>query len=211
MFIKSSFLKIFTIFLSIFIVFSCATTTPEESNSSSDTSTYEDSNMPSKISMDVPPTLKNSPGLKSMGSEVTSQAYLLLKNYVSWGMGITLFIDGVLYNLYQNRDYLLSHLGEQIPVNEGYVVFNTNTDGLYYFYLVKNNNITNIYFDWQKVEGRFKGKVKFVSDTNVETKEAVVFYDYTLPQPFLDIYVKFITNNSEGIENFRVKLIKIGE
>jgi len=168
--------------------------------------------MPNKISMDVPPTLKNNPGLKSIGSETTSQAYLLLKQYVSWGMGVTLFIDSVLSNLYQNRDYLLSHLGEQIPADNGYVVFNTNSDGGHYFYLVKtNSNITNIYLDWQKIGGAFKGKVKFVSDTNIETKEAVVFYDQTVSQPFLDIYLKFDTGNSEGIENFRVKLIKIGE
>ncbi|MGC8764677.1 MAG: hypothetical protein ACP5QT_02175 [Brevinematia bacterium] len=217
------FFRILVISVGLITYLSCAQTPQENSSSSSSSSSSSATSgieMPEQITMEVPNSLKNenelklkAPGLFRAGStEVQSQAAGIIKMYVSWGLGITKFIDMVLSNVYENREYLAAHMGEEIPAGDGKFILNTNSEGVYYLYLIKTNgNLTNIYLDWQKANGAFKGRVKFVSDTNSDTKEATIIYDYTVSQPYLDIYIMFKQDNSDGISNFRVTLTRVGE
>ncbi len=212
------FLKFVVSLVGSMIFFSCASAPLGDSSSSSSSSSNSGIEMPSQITMEVPNSLKNENELKlkapfkAPSEEEQSHAAKIVKMYTSWGVGVTKFIDTILSNVYQIKDYLVANMGREIILGDAKFFFNTNEAGIYYIYIIKtNSNLTNLYIDWQKANDSFKGRARLIPEGQTETKEAIVLYDYTITEPTLDIYMLFNANNSDGISKFRLNLKKVGE
>lgn len=168
--------------------------------------------MPSKIGFTIPSSLYYATTKVSAPSDTNGPAYLTLKSYVTAGKEAADTIDTVLSNVYTYKDLFMATAGSVYTLDNGnWVLFVKSADAAYYLYYGTSASTTNIYMDWTEIgTGTFSGKILlFMNGTSADIDKALVYFDTSLAQPYLDIYVD--PTAASKYTQLRVKLTELAE
>lgn len=172
------------------------------------------STIPQRIGITIPSSLVDSGQqgrslLKATSTNV-GPGYEHLKEWVTAGKQVVEIIDTVLSFVYQNREAILANLGTQVSADNGewFYMFEQSGGG-YYLYHGTTIGSTNFYIDWTKNGDKFKGKTMFFFGQGNDAQKALVYFDQTPAQPYLDIYVLY--RGTVPYTNIHVKLVQAGD